>query len=216
MFIILSYLILFTYVYIFSGCLSKVPKSVWRKKETWLRNGKARMWHRSLIILSFVHFFKFIFCTFINLFVGLYFFIYLFIYLLADVCQNYQTLSDKERKYTYPSTSRICDDNLDGWYRFQEPAGTKMLTTCPPLQSCGTAYPGWLRNGHPTVAEGIVARKVCFHTQDECCDNLANIKVKNCSSYYIYRFSPINHCPSRYCGTDWSKWKWPLYSTHRH
>jgi len=122
----------------------------------------------------------------------------------VDVChwQNYQNLTDAERKHDYVTVNPTCDNRLNGWYRFQGAAGTKMLTTCPPMGRCDAGYPIWLSGGHPTVTEGTVLRQVCIHTFEGCCDRLDVIQVKNCSSYYIYELSYLPVCPARYCSTD--------------
>ena len=129
---------------------------------------------------------------------------YLFVYcsFLADRCKKYQNLTDAERKHDYVTIDPKCDDTLDGWYRFQGAAGTKMVTTCPSMNRCNASFPAWLSNGHPTVAEGTVARMVCIRKNGSCCDELFAIKVKNCGSYYIYRLKYPKDCPVRYCSTD--------------
>jgi len=122
-----------------------------------------------------------------------------------DVChwQKYQNLSDAERKHDYVRTKYgKCDNKLNGWYRFQGAAGTKMVTTCPLEFHCDTAYPIWLSGGHSTVAEGTVPRKVCIHKSGKCCFNWFFIQVKNCSSYYIYKLDGLRDCDARYCSTD--------------
>ena len=151
-------------------------------------------------------------CLFVCLFVPVYLFwsffyflAYLFnIFFLVNVCRNYQTLSDAERKYDYLTVIAKCDISLNGWYRFQGAAGTQMATTCPPRNRCDAAFPGWLSDAHPTVADGIVTRRVCFHTWRDCCMVFSTryIQVKNCSSYYVYRLRPVPGCPARYCGSD--------------
>jgi len=125
-----------------------------------------------------------------------------FFFLLADVCKNYKNLTDAERKYDYVTVNPKCDNTLNGWYRFQGAAGTKMVTTCPPMNVCDANFPAWLSEDHPTVAEGAVERKVCVHHFDGCCDKSAFIQVKNCGSYYIYYLKKLRHCNFRYCGTD--------------
>ena len=55
---------------------------------------------------------------------------------LVDVCRKYKNLTDGERKYDYKTVNYKCDDPLNGWYRFQGAAGTKMVTTCPPQDRC--------------------------------------------------------------------------------
>ena len=123
---------------------------------------------------------------------------------LVDVChwQNYKSLSDAERKYDYVTKDAKCDNTLNGWYRFQGAAGTKMVTTCPPVFRCDAAYPIWLCGGHPTVAEGKVRRIACIHNFEGCCDEQVPIQVKNCGSYYIYKLADLMHCEARYCSTD--------------
>jgi len=124
---------------------------------------------------------------------------------LVDVChwQNYKNLTDAERKHDYVKQDQKekCDDNLNGWYRFQGAAGTKMVTTCPPTDRCDAVYPIWLSGSHPTVAEGKVTRNVCIN-KSKCCDIFFPIEVKNCSSYYIYKLGKPTGCPARYCSTD--------------
>jgi len=122
----------------------------------------------------------------------------------VDVChwQNYQNLSDAERKHDYVKQGGKCDKTLDGWYRFQGAAGTKLVTTCPPMNRCDTSFPVWLSGGHPTVAEGEVSKKVCLRKFEKCCDDWFFIQVKNCGSYYIYKLLNLEDCPARYCSTD--------------
>ena len=121
---------------------------------------------------------------------------------LVDICKNYQNLTDAERKYDYVTVYDKCDDMLSGWYRFQGAAGTKMVTTRPPIRRCGGKFPAWLSGDHPTVVEGTVMRKVCIHKYGVCCSGSVYIRVKNCSSYYIYKLKDPKYCDSRYCGTD--------------
>ena len=120
---------------------------------------------------------------------------------LVDVCRHYQTLTDAERRYDYVTVNYKCDKTLNGWYRFQGAAGTKMVTTCPPQDRCDGLFPAWLSEDHPTVAEGTVTKRVCINKHG-CCEESLFIKVKNCSSYYIYELRDPKHCDARYCGTD--------------
>ena len=122
---------------------------------------------------------------------------------LEDEChwKKYQNISDGQRKHDYVTTSAKCDNDLDGWYRFQGAAGTKMVTTCPPLKRCGADFPIYMSGTHPTVAEGRVTILACIHKQ-RCCDGPVSIEVKNCGSYYIYKLGNPKQCPARYCTTD--------------
>lgn len=120
------------------------------------------------------------------------------------MCHGYKILNSTDRKTTYTDHTSFCDNDLkEGWYRFQGDAGTRMPTTSVPTDRCGTSFPGWLNGNHPTETEGEVGRKVCFHTNSNRCDLPVNIRVKNCTSYYIYRLLPTGGCFRRYCGTDW-------------
>ena len=123
---------------------------------------------------------------------------------LADPCYNYRNLSEANRKSSYvtPHGSELCDNSLpEGWYRFVGAAGTKMPTTRVPAYRCGTDWSGWLDGAHPTVDDDEVFRKICFSDRSTGCRYIINILVKNCGSFYIYRFTQPN-CSSRYCSTD--------------
>ena len=87
-------------------------------------------------------------------------------YFMADLCISYNELNDSNRKSSYetpPYGPLLCDDKLpEGWYRFVGAAGAKMATTKVDRFHCGTAFPGWLNDAHPTLEEGKASRKVCF------------------------------------------------------
>ena len=118
-------------------------------------------------------------------------------------CQNYGSLNSGDRKVTYTTRGYNCDSGIGpGWFRFEGSAGTRMPTSCPPMNRCNTHLPGWMNGGHPTVADGQVSRQVCFHWSGNCCIWSTNIKVRNCGSYYVYYLSGTPTCALRYCGTN--------------
>jgi len=125
---------------------------------------------------------------------------------LVDGCHHYQNLTDAERKYDYDTQagSHKCDIELrkKGWHRFQGAAGTKMATKSPGFGKCGAGFPVWLSGAHPTVAEGTVRRKVCINKHDVECKKHGFVDVKNCTSYFVYKFYDSFACDFRYCGTD--------------
>ena len=45
---------------------------------------------------------------------------------------------------------------------------------------CGTDFPGWLNDHHPTMEEGEKSKKVCFTGSSKGC---IYIGVKNCGSF---------------------------------
>ena len=130
-------------------------------------------------------------------------------FLLVDGCQNYTVLNEADRALGYTLQNNLkCDDKLvTGWYRIQGVAGDRMPDKCIFKYGCGTNHPGWLDGTHPTVAEGVVTRKVCFSScfyeiawYSSCCFESNIIKVKNCGSYYVYELQKPRGCSFRYCG----------------
>ena len=77
-----------------------------------------------------------------------------------------------------------------------------MPTQCVPDNRCGAVFSGWLKGGHPTLADGEVSSEVCFTRGADCCKKSINIKVKECGSYFIYKLQKPPACDLRYCGTD--------------
>ena len=125
------------------------------------------------------------------------------IFNLTTECQNYVSLNTADRKITYPDHNHTCDSGLGpGWFRFEGSAGTRMPTSCPPYDRGDTDATAWINGIRPTVADGQVSRKVCFHWTSSCCEWSSNIKVINCGSYFVYYLSGTPACSLRYCGTD--------------
>ncbi|XP_032230168.2 uromodulin [Nematostella vectensis] len=116
-------------------------------------------------------------------------------------CASYTTLSDASRNVNSPKTTRICDSGLvKKWYRFEGAAGTVIPSACPSENLCNTHATGWVNGAHPTVEEGIVTRKVCYHWSSSCCNWSNDIRILNCGSYYIYELIKPPGCSLRYCG----------------
>ena len=117
-------------------------------------------------------------------------------------CSGYKWLTESNRNQKYSRREYNCDSSLStGWYRFGGGAGTKMPTSCVSVYRCGTNAPGWMNGAHPTVADGMVTRKVCYHWSN-CCALSNNIEVVNCGLYYVYKLSRPPGCTLRYCGSD--------------
>lgn len=120
-------------------------------------------------------------------------------------CVEYMTLSDPTRAQSYPTVrgNDLCDEKLSGWYRFDGEAGDRMADSCVPFDHCGGVVLGWLKGGHPTEANGVVQRKVCFSWfsgSNTCCKWSIGIDVRNCGDFYVYKFRSPPLCSARYCG----------------
>lgn len=75
-----------------------------------------------------------------------------------------------------------------------------MANSCPRRFQCGTIVPGWLKGELPSVQEGVVSRRVCFHQSRNCCYESTEAKVRNCGVFYVYYLNPTPYCQLRYCG----------------
>lgn len=119
-------------------------------------------------------------------------------------CYNYSYLNDSVRAqgfYNGYNGYYQCDNNLQfGWYRFSGSAGSQMATNCVGKNRCSSHSPGWLSTPHPSRDDGIVNGTVCFHWDSGCCVSSTNIRVRNCSGFYVYELGPPPGCHLRYCG----------------
>ena len=132
--------------------------------------------------------------------------------LTVNGCKNYAILSEADRAqgHIVINSNYRCDrdDLVPGWYRFQEAAGDRMADKCVPGNHCGTAASGWLNGAHPTVAEGVVTRRVCYHNyhnylwywSSNCCRWSNSIRVRNCGAFFVYELQNPPACNLRYCG----------------
>ena len=120
------------------------------------------------------------------------------------MCNNYKNLTtgDRAQGATVKKFSVNCDRDylIPDWYRFQGAAGDRIADKCVPERRCGTRAPGWMKGNHPTVPEGVVTRKVCYHIYNDCCFWSNNITVKNCGGYFVYKLEWRLHCFAGYCG----------------
>ncbi|XP_067285886.1 alpha-tectorin-like [Pseudorasbora parva] len=123
----------------------------------------------------------------------------------VDPCYNYNILNDSWRATSNQHSSQLmCDTAVswNGWYRlFIQGQSVQMPDTCVDEYSCGTHAPLWLKDGHPTVEDGVVTRDVCGHWSNNCCYFQSNpIKVKACpGDYYVYEFVSPTGCHLAYC-----------------
>jgi cysteine-rich repeat protein len=120
----------------------------------------------------------------------------------------YNQFSSADRNKNQIGGSVFCDTAIGngwlgaGWYRFTGAAGTQMSETSIPTNQCGTHAPGWLNGVHPTLADGIVARQVCFNWSGNSCNWQAQVQVVACPGFYLYNFPNTPVCNLRYCGQN--------------
>ena len=130
--------------------------------------------------------------------------------IVFDQCKHYKVLNSSDRLVGFTGQNPLRCDQRDlsaGWYRFAgAAAGDRMPTTCPKMRHCGTHAPGWLSGRHPTAAEGVVTRKVCYHWTSGCCQWSNNIRVTNCGAFYVYELQKPPGCSLRYCGEYLLNW----------
>ena len=131
----------------------------------------------------------------------------------ASECKSHQVLDQADRAEGYSDRSSVkCDgrapDNIvsPGWYRMTGASGNQIPEKCVPKNRCGTHAPGWLNGSHPSVLEGVVARRVCYHWSRSCCKWKNNIKIRNCGDYYVYELVKPPACYLRYCGNNKGKY----------
>ena len=64
-----------------------------------------------------------------------------------------------------------------------------MVDNCIPVRKCSSDLTGWLNGEHPTFADSIVGREVCFHGLLNCCYWTVQIRVRECQGYYVYELN---------------------------
>eukprot|EP00794_Sanderia_malayensis_P003875 gene3875-4418_t len=117
-------------------------------------------------------------------------------------CTFYMSLTEANRNVNVPVSHPYCDSGLSlGSYRISGSAGVKIPTSCVPVNSCSTQATGWIATPEPTQVDGVVTRKVCFNFMANCCYGEKMVRVRNCSSYFVYELVPTE-CNYRYCGTN--------------
>ena len=101
-------------------------------------------------------------------------------------------------------TSTADDWKGPGWYRFTGGSGTMLATSKVKDYHCGTAFPGYLKDGKgslPTRSGQEVDATVCFYmNSSEPCQNPRKIKIKMCGDYFIYNLPTALACYNGYCG----------------
>ena len=79
--------------------------------------------------------------------------------------------------------------------------GTKMAESTLGPHRCRTGKSGWLQGTHPQVVWEEESMCACFDYGGSLgdCYYTANIRVTNCSDYYVYYLEDTPGCYDRYC-----------------
>lgn len=139
---------------------------------------------------------------------------------ISDLCTNYETIIDDSRLWT-ASIDRLfqCDDKYLPAVRFISKNGQnlKMKENCTTDEldrsgfNCGSTGLTWLLGEHPLKESLLTPSYVCIQKRKSpternkmcSCDVKQLVWIKNCSSFFVYQFSPIvfenEYCPARYC-----------------
>ncbi|KAK3710182.1 hypothetical protein QZH41_010578, partial [Actinostola sp. cb2023] len=120
---------------------------------------------------------------------------------VAFECHHYNILTDPDRNINSRKIMGKCDQNLaTGWYRIGGEAGRQMPTSCQAGWRCNVQFPGWLYGQHPRKEDGCIQTHVCFgDSKSNCCAYKQPVLVRNCGTFYVYKFSPTKGCNMRYC-----------------
>jgi len=101
-----------------------------------------------------------------------------------------------------------CDLHQIQWFRFSGAAGSRLLNTCPPPESCGTSLPIWSDADMPDsvgVVTNVEAYAVSY--SGDCKSITYPLSVMRCSrsvNDFIYKLvNPVTNimsCISAFCG----------------
>jgi hypothetical protein len=120
-------------------------------------------------------------------------------------CSTYRT-ADQSWRNVDSVGPVYCDSSvlsLPNWYRFVEPAGTRMPERPPGEYHCGTHAPGWLEGTHPTILGETRDIRVCFQWSGSTCLWSSTVRVTYCGGYddfYVYYLPTLPFgCNGTYC-----------------
>ena len=123
---------------------------------------------------------------------------------LPSQCMAYGTIDDMTR-LTAASGGIQCDASppfysVLNWFRFNGLGGTRITTSSPGPNQCGTLYTGWYAGTMPTEGASVVGI-VCFGSALLTCQYTQTLAVTNCSSFYLYGLTATSVFNARYCTT---------------
>ena len=121
------------------------------------------------------------------------------------MCQkSHGTLKGTREDIGAGSSGGYCDQRArHGWTPgVWTSFGSRMIPEkSPGINHCGTSASGWLNGKHPTAADGVVSRTLCYHYSSSNCQWKSTIQVANCGSYYLYNIPKPSACSLGFCTT---------------
>ena len=129
-------------------------------------------------------------------------------------CNDYKILNEYKRNHQFKTSGGSWCDNTgssgkkspqwhgDDWYRFLSPAGTRIASSPPGQDYCGTSASGWMQGSHPTSLGETVTRTVCFQYGYDTCNWSTEIKVRNCGQFFLYHLVDTPACHAGYCANS--------------
>ena len=95
---------------------------------------------------------------------------------------------------------------MEGWFRFQPPAGLIIPTVCTPFVHCLTGATVWMNGSLPSIEDGVVTRPLCASYPNDCCaeGHGGTIEVRKCpGNFFVYQHTTrsirSNGCATAYC-----------------
>ena len=140
-------------------------------------------------------------------------------YYWTEYCSKYINITDEWRKVhngegniTPHSDRQNTQMNGINWFRFVNPAGSKLPDTSPPKkafkgeQICGTYSVAWIDGSHPNTTDTIIDRRICFSWFRKACMGPLPVHIGKCNEnngnyFYIYQLKrpTIDSSTSAYC-----------------
>lgn len=116
-------------------------------------------------------------------------------------CSNY-TLDTDATRLTNNTSGGGCDNSVFStalWVRFSGGGATRLASSAPAINRCGTSAPGWLVSGLPTSVGATTTGFVCYNWSSNICNWYNIISITNCNTFYVFLLVAPPTCSLRYC-----------------
>lgn len=91
------------------------------------------------------------------------------------------------------------------WFRFVRRAGSHLLNTCPPKNSCGTVGGIWSDEAMPREVGVVTPITAYVSYANNCTYYSESVSVVRCShalNDVVYRYEGDRHCYFGFCGMN--------------